>query len=318
MREPEGSVKAQARRSRTTASSPPPGASRSSTSPSSASTSRRTIASPRPEPPCARAGAPEAVERAGALLGRSYPGPSSRTCSSTRGAAGARGDGDGRPRRRAIERVREQVVEHLRKPLRRRAHRNGAVRLRDERQPALVGERPPRRDALAHERGRVELLGRRRPGVRAREREQRLRPCCDSRSTSRSAAPRPAASSSSPRSRFSSRSRSAVSGVRSSCDASATNSSCERRSCPSFATVSLKTAASDRTSGGPDASGARASRSPSPTAAAASLEPAQRARDEAGEAQSDQPGGDEHGRADRREQRASSGGCARRRWTSDR
>ena len=65
-----------------------------------------------------------------------------------------------------------------------------------------------------------------------------------------------------------------------------------------MATVSLKTRASERTSGGPSRSGARASRSPAPTATAAGLEAAQGSRDEAREPPADERGGREHDRRD--------------------
>ena len=161
----QASVKVQAGRRRTTASTPPLDASRSSTSPSSAVTSRFTIASPRPEPPASGAGAPEAVEGALALL-RVSPGPSSRRWSSTHGERARADNVTVPPSRRRLERVGEEVVEHLREPSRRRAHRQRAVEVGDESDPVLVRERRPGVDALAHERRGVDT--RRRPRRRRR------------------------------------------------------------------------------------------------------------------------------------------------------
>ena len=91
---------------------------------------------------------------------------------------------------------------------------------------------------------------------------------------------------------------SAVSGVRSSCEASATNSSCERRSCPSFATVSLNDARERANLGrARRAPGARASgrrRRPRPPPA---RDRASGRGDEARERSADERGRGEHDRA---------------------
>ena len=94
----------------------------------------------------------------------------------------------------------------------------------------------------------------------------------------------------------------AASGVRSWWEASATNSFCERSRVSSRATVSLNSAASARTSGGPLSAGARAWRSPAADGGGSPLERRERLRQRAGEAQPDDGRGREDDAADRGEQ----------------
>ena len=73
-----------------------------------------------------------------------------------------------------LERVREQVVEHLHEPLRPGAYRRCALDLGRQPYVAFACERPPRLDALAHTRAGVDGLRGCRAGAGAREDEQAL------------------------------------------------------------------------------------------------------------------------------------------------
>ena len=231
----------------------PSHAARSSIVPPSSSTSRRAIDEP-------EAGARRLWTRARSgrtrarAARRVRPAPSSTTCSSPP----LRGDGDRRTGRRRVERVREQVVEHLLDPTLARADR-AAVTLRFEPHAALLGERRPELDASLDDVAEAADRRRRSPEASAR---------ASSSSSSTSPASRSASTSAASVSPFSSRSRSAISGVRSSCDASATNCSCDLSSAASLAVVRLNSPARLRTSEGPSFSLARAVSSPPPTRAA--------------------------------------------------
>ena len=224
----------------------------SSIVPPSSSTSRRAIESPRPEP--------------GAFEARQNRSKARSRCSGVRPGpfvdhvqlACLRGDRDRRVGRRSVERVGEQVVEHLLDPPFARADQ-AAVALT----PRCAHHAPRRAPTRARRavrrcrRGEDRRAGRRtRRRARARAARRRDRTAARLRPALR-------------RSRqFSSRRRNAISGVRSSCEASATNCSCDVSSAASLAVVRLNSRARLRTSDGPSVSLARAVSSPAPTSAA--------------------------------------------------
>ena len=154
-------------------------------------------------------------------------------------------DRDRRPGRGMVERVREEVVEHLLESAGRCQGDGAALQGLVEPYAALV--RVAQTNAASRSRAMpVTSTGRGDAAARsARASASRASTRPDSRSTSASApssSPCPAGATS--RSRFSSRSRSAASGVRSWCDASATNSSWERTSTSILATIVLNVSAS--------------------------------------------------------------------------
>ena len=234
-----------------------------------------------------RACPPEAVEGARLLLGASAPGPVG-DAELDQLPARATATVDDRAARGVPERVRDEVVDHLRDAVAADARRHRARR--DELEPRPSRRRPPGLEPprATSARGRLSPPERcpRRPGrARAARRRGRRggrpppprRPRLDAAARRRRAARGSRAAS-----------RSAVSGVRSSCEASATNACCTETSPSTRATMSLNSSASRRSSGGRVRHGRARREVARARLGRRLLEPLERPPDPAGEAEADQ------------------------------